>query len=154
MRWHLQVFRRNCAASLSAQIQYPAAMLIFVGVVLLETVLYLVVWRVAAQGQSGVVGGLTQDYLTAYYIVLLVVNFLSYTWIFHRMEDRVRLGSFSVLLMRPVHPIARDIAENITFKLVTSIATVSTSLAEPASWPSGALVVRSQRVPPGASMVS
>ncbi|MBI3687576.1 MAG: ABC-2 family transporter protein [Actinobacteria bacterium] len=127
MRWQLALFRRDCAAFLSTQLQYPAAMFIWITGVILEPVLYMVVWRVAAATQKGaVVGGLTQNYIAAYYAVFLVVNFLSFTWFFIRMEDRVRMGSFSVLLMRPVHPLYRDVAENLTYKLVTSAATVPT----------------------------
>jgi ABC-2 type transport system permease protein len=125
MRWRLELWRRDCAACLSTQLQYPAAMFIWIAGVILEPVLYMAVWRVAASTQPGAtVGGLSQNSIASYYVVFLLVNFISFTWFFTRMEDRVRMGSFSVLLMRPVHPLNRDIAENLTYKLVTSAATV------------------------------
>lgn len=127
MTWRLELFRRDCAAFLSTQLQYPAAMFIWIAGVILEPVLYLVVWQAAAAGRkNAIIGGLTQNDIAAYYAVFLIVNFISFTWFFIRMGDRVRLGSFSVLLMRPVHPLYRDVAENLTYKLITSAATVPT----------------------------
>jgi ABC-2 type transport system permease protein len=65
------------------------------------------------------VGGFTTGDFAAYYIVLMLVDHLTFSWIFYEFEYRVRQGHLSPLLLRPIHPIHKDIAENVTYKLLT-----------------------------------
>jgi ABC-2 type transport system permease protein len=44
---------------------------------------------------------------------------MTYTWIMYEYEYRVRQGTLSADLLRPVHPIHSDIADNLTSKLIT-----------------------------------
>jgi ABC-2 type transport system permease protein len=50
---------------------------------------------------------------------MMIVNQLTFTWHFFEFEWRVRNGFFSPLLLRPIHPVHNDVAENLTFKLLT-----------------------------------
>ena len=54
----------------------------------------------------------------------LVVSQASFTWIMWEMEYWIRQGTLSPLLVRPVHPIHRHIANNLTFKLLTMAVVV------------------------------
>jgi ABC-2 type transport system permease protein len=54
----------------------------------------------------------------------MVVNQLTFTWIMHEFEFRVRQGQLSPLLLKPLHPIHGDIAENVTYKALTSVVLV------------------------------
>jgi ABC-2 type transport system permease protein len=72
-----------------------------------------------ARSQGGVVSGFSAGDFAAYFTVLMIVNQLTFTWHFYFFEWRVRNGFFSPLLLRPVHPIHNDIAENLTFKMMT-----------------------------------
>jgi len=44
---------------------------------------------------------------------------MTFTWIMWEYDYRIREGLLSPVLLRPVHPIHADIADNISSKLVT-----------------------------------
>jgi ABC-2 type transport system permease protein len=49
----------------------------------------------------------------------MLVNQVTYTWIMYEYEYRVRQGTLSFALLKPVHPIHSDISDNLSSKLVT-----------------------------------
>ncbi len=112
---YLQQFR----TTLAAMLQYRAALAIWMIGHVLEPLVYLVVWSVAARSGGGSAGGYTPADFAAYFIVLMLVNHLTYTWIMYEYEYRVREGVLSFALLRPVHPIHSDIADNLTSKLIS-----------------------------------
>ncbi|MFJ8510272.1 ABC transporter permease [Streptomyces avermitilis] len=125
MRATLALYLAHGATTWGVQRRYPVTMCIWVFGVALEPVIYLAVWRTAAGGHQ--VGGFTRDDFAAYYVLVMLVNHLSYTWFFMVMDRRTREGTFSALLLRPAHPIHGDVAENLTFKAITSVAVVPTA---------------------------
>jgi ABC-2 type transport system permease protein len=115
----------------------------------LAPIIYLVVWRTVAESSGGRVGGFTGGDFAAYFIVLMIVNHLTFTWVFWEFEWRIRQGMFSPLLLRPIHPIHHDIAANLAFKLLTLAVIVPTTVAlvllfdpvfEPPAWAVAAFV--------------
>ena len=50
---------------------------------------------------------------------MMMMGHLTFTWFMFEFEYRVRSGAFSPLLLQPLHPIHRDIAENISYKFLT-----------------------------------
>jgi ABC-2 type transport system permease protein len=113
------IYRAKFKAEIALQFAYRGALVIWLLGLLLEPTVSLVVWTTVANSQGGVVGGFTPGDFAAYFTVLMVVNQLTFTWHFHEFEWRIRNGFFSPLLLRPVHPIHTDIAENLTFKFLT-----------------------------------
>ncbi|MGY8824577.1 MAG: ABC transporter permease [Candidatus Latescibacterota bacterium] len=109
---------------LAVQFQYRAAMIIWLIGLVIQPVVYLVVWLTVAKTQGGEVGGFTGADFSAYYITYMVVNHLTFTWVMFEFEYRVRSGAFSPLLLQPLHPIHRDIATNIAYKLLTTVLVV------------------------------
>lgn len=131
-----ELYRAYCATSWAVQRRYPAALGVFVLGVALEPMLYLAVWYAAA-GQDRIAGYDGTAFVT-YYLLVMVANHISYTWFFGEMDRRVREGTFSALLLRPVHPIHRDIADNLAFKLVTGLLVVPLAVGLAATlgaWP-------------------
>jgi ABC-2 type transport system permease protein len=55
---------------------------------------------------------------------MMLVNHATFTWIMETFEWRIRVGQFSPMLLRPVHPIHVDIADNITYKALTAVVLV------------------------------
>jgi ABC-2 type transport system permease protein len=100
-------------------VQYRASLVIWMISHVLEPLVYLVVWSTVSVTGGGSVGEYTTREFAAYFIVLMLVNHVTYTWIMYEFEYRVREGTFSVSLLKPVHPIHSDIADNISSKLIT-----------------------------------
>lgn len=114
------LFRTEAAV----QLQYRAALVIWLIGLVVQPVVYLVVWLTVAKAQGGHVGAFASGDLAAYYIALMVINHLTFTWVMFEFEYRVRSGSFSPLLLQPLHPIHTDITVNIAYKVLTSAITL------------------------------
>jgi ABC-2 type transport system permease protein len=119
LRALFDAYRAKFRAEIALQFAYRWALAIWLLGLLLEPIVYLVVWTTVARSQGGAVGGFTSGDFAAYFTVLMVVNQLTFTWHFFEFEWRIRNGFFSPLLLRPIHPVHNDIAENLTFKLLT-----------------------------------
>ena len=100
-------------------LQYRASLFIWMIGSVLEPLVYLVVWSTVSLSHGGSVGDYTGGQFAAYFIVLMLFNQVTYTWIMYEYEYRIREGLLSPALLRPVHPIHSDIAENISSKLIT-----------------------------------
>jgi ABC-2 type transport system permease protein len=115
----LAVYAAKFRAEIAIQFAYRWALVIWLLGLLLEPIVYLVVWTTVARSQGGDVAGFSAGDFAAYFTVLMIVNQLTFTWHFFFFEWRVQNGFFSPLLLRPIHPIHNDIAENLTFKALT-----------------------------------
>jgi ABC-2 type transport system permease protein len=112
---YLQQFKTTFAAML----QYRASLIIWMIGHVLEPLVYLIVWSTVSGSAGGSVGGYAAADFAAYYIVFMLVNHVTYTWIMYEYEYRVREGDLSFALLKPVHPIHSDIADNVSSKLIT-----------------------------------
>lgn len=146
---YLDVYRAQFKATVALQLQYRVSLLIWLIYTLLEPVIFLVVWSAVARATGGRVGGYSPEEFAAYYIVSMWVGHLTFTWIMHEMEYRVRQGQFSPKLLRPIHPIHADIADNVTYKLLTLLVLAPATAgliwlfqprAEPQPWALAAMV--------------
>ena len=63
--------------------------------------------------------GFRQVDFAAYFIVMMLVNHVSFSWIMCEFDYRVREGLLSFSLLRPIHPIHSDAADNVSSKLIT-----------------------------------
>jgi ABC-2 type transport system permease protein len=87
----------------------------------LEPLIFLVVWSTVADARGAPVGGFTAAGFAAYYMTLLVASHLTFTWVMHTFQFRIQMGGFSHELLRPIHPIHGDISDNLAFKTVMTI---------------------------------
>jgi ABC-2 type transport system permease protein len=115
----LDLYLQQFKATLASQLQYRAALVIWLIGHVLEPLIYLVIWSVVSTSTSSNIGGFTTGDFAAYFILLMLVNHVTYTWIMYEYEYRVRHGSLSFALLRPVHPIHSDVADNVSSKLIT-----------------------------------
>ena len=113
--------------ALALQFQYRVAMFIWMIGRLLEPTVYLVVWITVTKARGGDVGGYSPGDFAAYYIVLMLVNQFTFTWVMHEYEYRIRSGSLSAVLLKPIHPIHSDLADNIGYKILTSVIIIPAS---------------------------
>jgi ABC-2 type transport system permease protein len=112
---YLQQFKTTFAAML----QYRASLVIWMIGHVLEPLVYLIVWSIVSNTGGGSVGDYTTKEFAGYFILLMLVNHVSYTWIMYEFEYRVRQGILSFALLKPVHPIHSDIADNVSSKVIT-----------------------------------
>jgi len=99
--------------------QYRASLVIWMIGQVLEPLVYLIVWTIVSNTSGGSVGSYTTKEFAAYFIVLMLVNQVTYTWIMYEYEYRIREGTLSFALLKPVHPIHSDISDNLSSKLIT-----------------------------------
>jgi ABC-2 type transport system permease protein len=114
-----ELYIQQFKTTLAMMFQYRASLVIWMIGQVLEPLIYLIVWSVVSRASGGSVGGYTTREFAGYFILLMLVNQFTYTWIMHEFEYRIRQGSLSFALLRPVHPIHSDIADNVSSKLIT-----------------------------------
>ena len=115
------IYKSYFRLALMEQLQYRIAMLIWLIGGIIEPLMYLVVWRTVAQQQGGSVGGYSENDFVVYFIALMMVNHGTFTWIMWEYVFRIRTGQFSVMLLKPIHPIHSDIAYNVGYKILTLV---------------------------------
>ncbi len=115
----LGLYAQQFKTTFAATLQYRASLVIWMISHVLEPLVYLVVWSTVSSSSGGKVGDYSTADFAAYFIVLMLVNHVTYTWIMYEFEYRVREGTFSVALLKPVHPIHSDIADNVSSKVIT-----------------------------------
>jgi ABC-2 type transport system permease protein len=121
MSAYLSIYKGYFKTALAVQFQYRAAMIIWLIGGVVEPLMYLVVWTTVATQQGGTVGSFTAGGFAAYYIAMMLVNHFTFSWIMWEYDYRIRSGDFSALLLKPIHPIHSDIADNLGYKVLTLI---------------------------------
>jgi ABC-2 type transport system permease protein len=117
---HLAALAVQYRAQLALQLHYRAAHVVWLLWIVLKPVLYLTVWSAVARSAGAQVGGLASEDVAAYFIAVMWVVHLTFNGAFVYFEARVRRGDLSPLLLRPVHPIVGDVAENLAYKTHTT----------------------------------
>lgn len=108
--------------ALAIEVQYRASSAIWLLGMVVEPLIYLAVWSAAATAQGGTLAGYGPHEFAAYYLVLAAVNQITSGWHMWEFQYRVQQGQFAFLLLRPVHPIHGDLAENLAHKLAMQVA--------------------------------
>jgi ABC-2 type transport system permease protein len=135
MRGHIQqwvggialVYRAYFRMSIALNLQYRMAMIIWLIGMIVEPLMYLVVWRTVAIYNGGNVSGYSAGDFSAYFIATMLVNHVTFSWIMWEYDYRIRMGEFSTTLLKPIHPIHKDIAENLGYKLLTLLIILPTA---------------------------
>ncbi len=123
-----EIYQAKFRAEIALQFAYRGAILIWLLGLVIQPTVSLVVWTTVADSRGGApTAGFTAGDFAAYFAVLMVVNQLTFTWHFGTMQWRIQQGFFSPLLLRPVHPVHNDVAENLTFKLLTLTVVLPTA---------------------------
>ena len=71
-------YRERFAVAVSANLAYRGAVAIWIFVTLIQPLVFIVVWRTVAG--SGETGGYTADQFVAYFLVMMVVDHLTFIW--------------------------------------------------------------------------
>lgn len=71
----------------------------------------LAIWTTVAS--EAPVGRFGQREFTAYFLGMLIVRMLTGTWVVWEMNQEIRVGTLSMRLLRPIHPIIAYSAEHL-----------------------------------------
>ncbi len=107
--------------SMLEQFQYRAANYFYMIGMVTEPIVYLVVWSTIARSQGGSVGGYTAETFAAYYIVWTLVRNMNIVFTPFGWEERIREGTLSGQLVRPMHPIHYDLGFFAGWKVVVIV---------------------------------
>jgi ABC-2 type transport system permease protein len=80
------------------------------------------VWSTAASGET--IRGLTQAEFVAYYLILVVVNQLTYAQTNWTVGDEIRYGNINTWLLRPMAPIFNVLSTEMAGKVVYMTFTI------------------------------
>ncbi len=83
---------------------------------MIPLLVYLFVWSTAAD--EGAVGGLTRGEVVAYYVVLILVNQITFSTNNWTVGDGIRYGRMNLLLLRPLSPLYDALASEVAVKVV------------------------------------
>jgi len=93
---------------------------------MIPPLIYLFVWSTATGGET--IGGLTSGEFVAYYLILVVVNQLTYAQTNWTVGDEIRYGNLSTWLLRPMAPIFNVLSTEIAGKVVYMTFTIPVAL--------------------------
>jgi len=83
---------------------------------MIPPLIYLLVWSTAAG--DGAIGGLSRGDFVAYYLILILVNQITYAQTNWTVGDLIRYGDMNRVLLRPLPPIYNALASEIAGKVV------------------------------------
>ncbi len=97
-------------------VQYRTSMAIWMLSLIMEPLVFMMVWQAVARAQGGAAGDYTAGTFAAYFMLVMVVNHATFTWIMYSISFEIREGYLAARLMHPIHPIHRDVSENFAYK--------------------------------------
>ena len=121
LRSYVALYLTIARLSMLEQFQYRAANYFYMIGMVTEPVVYLVVWSTIARSQGGSVGGYTAETFAAYYIVWTLVRNMNIVFTPFGWEERIREGTLSGQLVRPMHPIHYDLGFFAGWKVVVIV---------------------------------
>ena len=125
MRYWIEIYRANLKVAIAAMLQYRFAILIWAVWGFVGPMISLAVWTAATASKGGAItsqsgASFSQADFAAYFLVFMIVGHLTMSWDAFEFAFRVRDGNLSPRLLKPLHPIHTDVANNLAFKIITS----------------------------------
>ncbi|NJK42428.1 MAG: hypothetical protein HC937_01355 [Aquincola sp.] len=77
------------------------------------------VWTTVTRTRGGAVNGYAEGDFAAYFIMQMIVSQATFSWIMWEYDYVIRSGQFNFKLLRPIHPIHADVADNLAYKVLT-----------------------------------
>ncbi|TFG71998.1 MAG: hypothetical protein E4H27_03475 [Anaerolineales bacterium] len=89
---------------------------------MIQPLIYLLVWSTAVG--SGEISGLNRGQFVAYYLILILVNTLTYAQVNYTVGDEIRYGGMNRILLRPLSPLFDALATEVAGKLVYMVFSI------------------------------
>ena len=104
--------------------QYRANMAVWSIAGVLQVVVYLAIWRAVAAETGGTTSGYSGAEFAGYFLALLIVREMTYTWIPYDFPDHVRTGKLAPMLLRPVHPLVSVGSRMVAYRAQSTLMLV------------------------------
>jgi ABC-2 type transport system permease protein len=103
-------------ATWTSWLQYRSFFFILAFGWMIQPLIYLLVWSTAAGGET--IGGISRGEFVAYYLVLIIVNQITYSQTNWTVGDLIRYGQLNGELVRPISPVFGTLSSEIAGKFV------------------------------------
>jgi ABC-2 type transport system permease protein len=103
-------------ATWASWLQYRSFFFILAFGWMIQPLIYLLVWSTAAGEKT--IGGFSRGEFVAYYLVLILVNQLTYSQTNWTVGDLIRYGQMNRLLLRPISPLFDALSSELAGKVV------------------------------------
>jgi len=128
IRTLVEVYAAQLKTSLAVQFQYRMSLFIWMIGRVIQPLIYLVVWTTIARSRGGAVNGYAEGDFAAYFIMQMIVTQATFSWIMWEYDYIIRTGQFNFKLLRPIHPIHADVADNLAYKVLTLVILIPAAL--------------------------
>lgn len=120
MKAVLRAFQAYVKTGVALMFQYRGEIILWsIWGLVNPAVLYLMM-KAAAEGASdGRMAGRDPAQLAAYYFAIMVIGHLTAAWDTYEMSWMIRSGRMSALLLRPILPMWKSLADNLSYKIAT-----------------------------------
>lgn len=121
----VRAFLAYLRAAIGVMFQYRGEILLWAIWGLINPAVLYAMWSSAAEGNpGGEAAGFTRGQFAAYYFIIMIVGHLATAWDVYEMGYMIRTGKLSPLLLRPILPIWKSLAENVAYKIATLLFVV------------------------------
>lgn len=121
-RYWLDLCIVQAKMSMLSYMQYRVSIVLYVLARLVEPLIYLWIWTTITQENT--VSNYDQGAFAAYFIVLMIVREQTTAGAMLKYEMRIRRGTLSDFLQRPVSLVLWDAVDNLAMRLVTGLIVV------------------------------
>ncbi len=116
----LRAFFAHLRAGIGVMLQYRGEILLWAVWGLVNPAVLYAMWSSAADGNAGgTAAGFTRGEFAAYYFIIMIVGHFTTAWDTYEIGYLVRTGKMSPLLLRPMLPIWKSLADNVAYKVST-----------------------------------
>src|SRR5262249_30023724 len=125
MNLAIRAFLAQLRAHLAVMVQYRAEVLLWCVWGIVNPAVLYTMWKAAASANaSHTIAGYDQGGLAAYFFIMMIVGHATGAWDVYQTGYIVRTGALSPMLLQPVLPMWKSLAENVAYKVVTLMFTV------------------------------
>lgn len=110
-------------ATWTSWLQYRSFFFVLAFGWMIPPLISLFIWTAAA-ADSGSVGGIGRGEFVAYYLLVILVNQLTYAQVNWTVGDQIRYGGMNTWLLRPIAPLYNILSSEFAGKLVYLIFTI------------------------------
>lgn len=124
--YFFRAYRAHIRTGVALMLQYRFAVAIWAVWGFVGPLVSLAVWQAASASRGGTIANAATGAsfsgadFSAYFLTFMIFSHVTMSWDAFEFAWRVRSGSLSPHLLRPIHPIHHDAGQNISFKLATS----------------------------------